>query len=222
MKCPRCGYEIKDEWKFCPNCGLRKGGDPMDAFGRDLFSQLFGRMKNSFSDFDDFDRMFEKNFQAIDLSPLIRKVSENAREKPKTRGFTVRIKTGTGMQPKIDIRTQGDVKPEMVEKEIERRFGFRPSLKKAVQKIPSIRGGAPKVTEEPQADVKRIGDRIIVDIKLPEVKSEENIDVKELSSSVEVKAAAGEKAYFKIITKPENFRLTQKSFSNGTLHLEFL
>jgi len=70
--------------------------------------------------------------------------------------------------------------------------------------------------------VKRIGDRIIVDIKLPEVKSEENIDVKELSSSVEVKAAAGEKAYFKIITKPENFRLTQKSFSNGTLHLEFL
>jgi hypothetical protein len=38
---------------------------------------------------------------------------------------------------------------------------------------------------------------------------------------VEVKAIARDRAYFKILTKPAQFMLSQKSFKDGTLHLEF-
>jgi hypothetical protein len=38
---------------------------------------------------------------------------------------------------------------------------------------------------------------------------------------VEVRARAGDKAYFKIITKPEQFSVTSRKFGSGKLHLEF-
>ena len=92
-----------------------------------------------------------------------------------------------------------------------RRFPF-PGIKKKT---------LPKSTEEPKADIRRLGNGVSVDISVPGVKSQEDIDIKELESSVEVKAIAGDKAYFKILTKPPQFRLTGKSFKDGQLHLEF-
>ncbi len=218
MKCPRCGSEVKDEWRFCPRCGSRKGGDALDDFGRDLFSQVFGRMKGSFREFDNMDRMFEKDIQAIDLSPFLRPPGEGPKASPRSRGFTVRIRRGTGMKPKVDVQTFGGVSREAVEK----KFGMGQPEEKRRIPLPSIRrAGAPKVTEEPKADVRRIGDRVSVDIEIPQVRKPEDVEVRELPSSVEVKAIAGDKAYFKILTKPENLRLREKSFNNGTLHLEF-
>ena len=58
-------------------------------------------------------------------------------------------------------------------------------------------------------------------MNIPDVKSEDDIVINELENSVEVRAMAGETAYFKILTKPAQFRLTKKEFKKGKLHLEF-
>ncbi len=219
MKCERCGSDIKEDWKFCPRCGSRRGGDRLDDFGRDLFSQMFGRIRNSFREFDDMDKAFEKDIQAIDLSPFLR--PGGAGTPPRKRGFTVHIRRGTGMKPRVDVKTFGNVSRDTVEKHVEDRFGVKPEERRKIT-IPSLRRkGAPRVTEEPKADVRRIGDRVSVDIEMPSVKDTGDIEVRELGSSVEVKAVAGDKAYFKILTKPENLRLSGKSFGDGKLHLEF-
>jgi len=88
-------------------------------------------------------------------------------------------------------------------------------------RMPSFMRRKVEVTEEPDADVRRAGDRLLVDIKMPEVKNREDVTVNDFDSSVEIKALAGKKGYFKIVKKPENFRLSSKSFDDGVLHLEF-
>ncbi|UCD02839.1 MAG: zinc-ribbon domain-containing protein [Candidatus Aenigmatarchaeota archaeon] len=212
MICERCGNDLEEGWRFCPRCGLQKGGSPLDAFGRDLFSKMFKRM----------DKMFESDMQAIDLSPLFR--LRDTGDKPVKRGLTIHVKRGTGMKPKVDIETFGNVSREMVEKEVQNRFGIPgkdPEERKEKRRIPIIsRMSGPKVTEEPKADVRRTDSGFAVDVQIPEVKDEHDIEVRELGSSVEIKAVAGDKAYFKIITKPENLKLSGKSFRHGTLHLE--
>jgi hypothetical protein len=239
MRCRRCGFGLKDGWGFCPKCGARRNGDPMDALGRDLFSQMFGKMRKSFEEFDSMDRMFEKDFEALDLSPLFRRMRPERRGpsderaeshvRPVKRGFTVKIKSGTGMEPKVSVETFGNVDREKLEKEIKDKFGVpvkaeaRPAgRRKGGFRLPGLdQKGPPKVTEEPSHDAKRFGDRVVFDIRLPGVKSQAEIEIRDLESSVEVKALAGDKAYFKILTKPANYSLSGRRFENGVLHLEF-
>ncbi len=56
-------------------------------------------------------------------------------------------------------------------------------------------------------------------MKLPGVRSWEDIQLTELESSIEVKAYANNKAYFKILKKPENFRITGRKFADERLEL---
>jgi len=230
MRCRRCGFGLEGSWSFCPRCGTRKDSDMMDSFGRDLFSQLFSQMKNSFKDMEGFERMFEKDLEALDLSPWFRhKQGDEERFKPiQGKGFSVHITRGTGMKPKVDIKTYGDVNGEGIEKELYDKFGLEKKVQLEREKrsprfgFPSItKRSVPKSTEEPKAEVRRIGDKVTVDINMPGVKSPEDVEVKELESSVEVKAITGDNAYFKILTKPAQFRLVGKSLKDGMLHLEF-
>jgi HSP20 family molecular chaperone IbpA len=241
MRCGSCGSDVKDDWKYCPKCGARRGGDPMDTFGRDLFSNIFGKFKNAFSEFGSMDRMSEKDMEALDLSPRFRKASqqkrgmENISAGPgQKRGFTVHITRGTGMPPKVSMNTYGDVDKEKLEKEINERFGIPVNTAEAEKKgekevsktggfkLPSFgRKRLPLTTEEPKADIRRVGQKVMVDINLPGVKSEADIDIKMLESSIEVRAVSRDKAYFKILTKPPQFRVNDKTFEEGVLHLEF-
>lgn len=218
MKCGRCGSEIKKDWKYCPECGSRRGGDPFDAFGRDLFSQVFGKMRNTMPGLANMEKGMERDIEAIDLSPMFRR--EEGAPKPKRKGFTVQIRSGTGMKPKVDIKTYGGVDRESVERRVEERFGVQDSESSRFR-LPRMRKALPKKTEEPETDTKRIADGVAVDIHLPGVMGTEDIDIKELSSSVEVRAIAGDKAYFKILTKPEDSRIKSTDFRDGTLRMEF-
>ena len=228
MICRRCGFELDQSWGFCPKCGARKG-NMIDSLGRDIFSQLFNQMKGSFAEMGSFDN----DLEALDLSPWFRRAPdmEKAVKPVQKKGFSVHITRGTGMKPKVDIKTYGDVNRESIEKELHDRFGVKQMEERPPQErekesrrfqFPAMRKrDAPKSMEEPKADVRRIGDKVSVDISMPGVKSQEDVDVHELESSVEVKATAGNKAYFKILTKPAQFRLSLKSFKDGQLHLEF-
>jgi HSP20 family molecular chaperone IbpA len=212
---------MKGDWNFCPVCGARRNADPMDALGRDLFSDIFEKMKAPLM--EEMDRMSDKKIEVVDLSPIFRKIQEE-KKGADARGFRINITTGTGMKPNINIQTFGGVDRGRLEKELGKFVPVRDNpqepQRRSIQQ-PRISAGSVKITAEPKAEIRRMGDSVVVDINMPGVRSDDDIEIRELESSVEVKAIAGDTAYFKILTKPGQFSISRKNFQNGTLHLEF-
>jgi HSP20 family molecular chaperone IbpA len=228
MVCKRCGKEIAKGWRYCPNCG-----SIIQAPRKSLFDDIFSRFRNEFSEMD---KMQNKQFEVLDLSPLFKggppKVQGVMR--PTRKGFTIKITRSGNRKPKIDVRTFGNVNNDEVRKEVNdemKSLGIsnggqefpkpaqRPAEPRSAKPAPEEKPA--KVTEEPETTVKREGQKVVVDMKLPDVKAEEDIRISQLESSVEVRARVGDKAYFKIITKPGKLSISSKSFKDGQLHLEF-
>jgi len=215
MNCSRCGSKIEKDWGFCPRCGSRTSGD--------FFEGIFSRMRKEIAEMN---RLFEKDIEAFDLSPWFRDMQKSRIFfHPKSSGFSIKIVQSGGKKPEISVRTFGDMDREKVKREIEgmgelRRepvpVGIKPERQEARRPLRE-----PTSTEEPKTSIKRSLSGVTVEMELPGVKSEEDIEICELENSLEVKAFAGGKAYFKIITKPPKFRLAKKSFQKGTLRMEF-
>ncbi len=116
------------------------------------------------------------------------------------KGISIMISGGTGMGPKIAVSPDYR-KPEM-------------AIQKAKEKPVRI----PKITEEPETKIEKIGNKQVIKIKLPGVKMED-IEIKRLEQSIEVKAFAGDKAYFKLIPIPSNASIN-RSFEENMLKIE--
>ncbi len=196
-----CGSEVDEDWEYCPRCGFRLKGES--------FLDIFSKVQK---EFEEMSKSFDKDFEVFDLSPWSPK-------KLKSSGFSIKIIHDGRNPPKIFVKTYGDVNKKRIEKEIYDKFGVR--------SVPSVElkdnaYSIPKVTEEPKTEVRRVGNKILVNINLPDVKSENDINIKSLENSVEIKAMAKDKAYFKIITKPAEFKVGKHEFKDGVLYLEFV
>jgi hypothetical protein len=78
----------------------------------------------------------------------------------------------------------------------------------------------PKYTEEPETKVKHVGTKDIIQIKLPEVKSQDDIEVRRFEQSIEVRAFVGDKAYFKLIPVSSRAEILKKEFKDNILKVE--
>jgi HSP20 family molecular chaperone IbpA len=220
MNCPVCGTRIEKEWGFCPRCGARISGD--------FFDEIFSRMRKELAEMN---KLLEKDIEAFDLSPWFRDMDKKKIVNPRGSGFTIKIVQAGGKQPDISVRTFGDVDRNKLRKEMDELGAWQPGIgiekayghgyEKPAEPQEKLLIKGPMKTEEPKTSVVRSASKVIVSIHLPGVESEKGIEVSELESSVEVKALAKDKAYFKILTKPPQFRLARKSFEKGVLHLEF-
>lgn len=210
MYCPKCGKKVERNWEFCSHCGTRLTRQVI----QDPFSSIFQRMMEEFSEFDD---IFSKDFEVFDMTPFF--IS------PKRKGFSISIKQTDQGKPEISVRTFGDVDRKEIEKQIERGFGIKPGEPAEGVKARTMEAEkkrpVPEVTEEPKTDVRRIDNRIVVEMNLPGVKSEEDVDILELSESVEVKGFAKNKVYFKILKIPRGFSVSRKEMKGDKLILEF-
>jgi HSP20 family molecular chaperone IbpA len=211
MRCRKCGNEVSEGWKFCPRCGsaLREKKE-MDVFG-DIFERMEREMKT-------MDRTFERNFEVIDLSPFFAKPAKGS-------GFSIKITRQNDGKPNFSVKTFGDVDRKEVENEIG-KLGFRDRISRALKPEKRASPEKPrfeeaKTTEEPETSVKNIAGKIVAEVKLPGVRNAEDIQISALENSVEIKALAGEKAYFKILTKPPNTSISRREFRNGVLNIEF-
>lgn len=243
MRCPNCGNGIERGWSYCPKCGARFRRDFLSS----VFGDIFGRMDREFREMD---KMMEKNIEALDLSPFFqarpfrdfrplqkarpktnlhfRPFRASASGEPQGSGFSIRITRSGGMPPKVSVRTFGSVDRDMVRDQVESRLGVKglesvdaPPKTMDAGRLRESPGREPKSVEEPKTEVRRLDGRVLVSLEMPGVKSLNDINIMELEDSLEVKAIAGDKAYFKILTKPGQFRLTNRGFSGGVLHLEF-
>ena len=72
--------------------------------------------------------------------------------------------------------------------------------------------------KEPKTILKRLGDKIIYEIEMPEVKSLNDVLINYLENSIEIKAIGESAIYSKII--PINMPITNQELSEGKLILE--
>jgi len=145
--------------------------------------------KKSKNIFDEID----KHFEEVDKN-----LNQGIYFKP-IKGISIMISSG-GAKPEIEVRN----------------FGHK--AEKSMEKIKERPVRIPKITEEPETMIEKIGNRQIVSIKLPRVKME-NIEIKRLEQSIEVKAFDGDKAYFKLIPIPSNASIN-RTFENDMLKIE--
>jgi HSP20 family molecular chaperone IbpA len=207
MKCPSCGKKMEEGWKHCPECGHRK----REGF----FNGIFSRFRKEMEEFDRTEKNMEKEFETFDVSDLMRG--------PASRGFTIRISAGAGMRPKVEVRTMGDVDRKEIEGHLKGMGvavpqGGGPGMKReAKPREAPLR--MPESTKEPETKVRRVNGRVMIEMKLPGIKGSD-VSVQEFGSSIEVRALGEGKAFFKIVTKPENTSVVRKGFSDGVLALE--
>lgn len=199
-RCRNCGKKVKDEWEFCPSCGEEVIKLKREVAGS--FEEGFGEM----------DRKLEKIEKIFSFGPF-RVPGLKLRSDRKSGNIVISIQDENGEEQRIEFRSPGEVRK--TEPEMKRR------AKRTEEKTRSKRlwKKAPKSTEEPEAEIKNVDGKKMITIKLPGVKSEDNIEVKKLEQSVEVKALAGDKAYFKLIPVPANATIN-KRFEKGILNLE--
>ncbi len=206
-KCPRCEKDVKDEWDFCPYCGysLKEKYRVEERFfedfeGLESFNRIFERM--------------EKEFEEMLKMPTF-KIPRIKFSSPGVSGISITIHSGTGMKPRVEVKTYGEYKK--LEPEIERRLGVKVPVEE-VEEEREVEYERPKVTEEPEAKVSRVGKKTIIEIKLPDVEREEDIEVKRLEQSIEIRARAKDKLYFKLL--PIVGEIVSKSFKDGVLKIE--
>jgi len=194
-RCPKCGRKLNADWNFCPYCGYEVKPK--------IISPLEGIFEDVEKEFEKLDKMFGIGFK-IPKIPL-----------EKGGGVSITIHSGTGMKPKIEVKTSGEYKK--IEPELKRKLGIKPAIEEVEEK--PARRKMPKITEEPETKVKIVGNKRIISLILPGVKDSKDIEIKRLEQSVEIKAFAKDRAYFKLIPVPSDVSI-RSEFKDGILTLE--
>jgi len=215
MHCQNCGADVEAEWRYCHKCGasLSKRREILERFP-------------SLSPSQDFLEDIEREFRRMNRLFRQREPSEPPRgeffqEPPwKGSGISIHISSGTGKEPEVEVKTFGDLEDQ--EGEIKRHLGIG---EMAVGPEEEREGGKkqrpiPKVTEEPETKVQRVGDRILFHIKVPGVESLEDVEVQQLTESIEVRAYTEGKAYFTLLSVPRDIRVLDQKLEYGILTIE--
>lgn len=126
------------------------------------------------------------------------------------KSLNIKINKSSG-RPRIEVRGFGREIPVKSKK---------PKRKKKIKKKNKKPQKIPESVEEPETQVKNLGNKKIIEVKLPDVKARD-VEVNELEESIEIRAFSGDKLYFKVIPIFPNYSLN-KDFSDNTLKLEVI
>jgi HSP20 family molecular chaperone IbpA len=202
--CKNCGKKLKDDWIACPYCGFNIGE------------------KRSYNNVNNFEKYIEKEFEKIDkmFGPILVKFPQFENEFPfKGGGINIVIKSSQGMKPQIQVRNIGDY--QKFSPEVRRRvnikegpIGTEENVKRKIR--------IPKRTEEPEVKIERVDGKESIIVNLPDVDKPENIEIRKLEQSLEIKAFANDKAYFKLIPIEPDMEISNKNFKSGVLRIELV
>lgn len=202
-KCESCERRVSKEWAFCPGCGASLKG------GRGVIWSPFGSLfRGSGFSFGREARTMQKMLEQA-AKMQARGFQRAGAPGMKMGGMMISITAGTGA-PKIAVRTFGDAaaktprEPEAAEEK--KRGIFRKARKE------------PKEVIEPKVEETRSGKTVTYLIFLPGARPED-VSVQRLESSIEIRAPAGERMFFKILEAPESARVSHE-FSRGVLKVE--
>ncbi len=198
-KCPKCGKKVNSKNRFCPNCGFsfrKSNSENWGMLGKNDFEEdafLEGFTGNLFN------KMLGSAMKMLEKE-MKREISrENSQ--PKT---NVRLMING---KEIDLKNMN--KPEQIQRKKRILDDFSKEGLKKFSELPK---------KEPKTNVKRLSNIIIYEINMPGVKSIKDISVVKLENSIEIKAVAKDKAYFKLI--PVNLSIVDYELDKGKLILE--
>jgi len=231
MYCHKCGKKVDENWDFCPSCGAPVIRPVKFERSSSMFpaDSLFSSFRKQFKEM----RLMESDLKGMEKDFEVFNLKNGTEPRIKRNGFSVSIRSGTGRKPQINIKTFGDVDKKKLQEELSKRFGIKlesltpsseevkpePSEEKMQEsKVKEM----PKITEEPKTDIKRLPDKIVIETKLPDVESEDDIIVHMLPESIELKAIGKKKMYFRIMQIPKGWQLISKTFKDSKLKLEFV
>ena len=216
-RCGNCGEKVENSYNYCPYCqkplkdiseeedwGLLGKNDAIEPeeirlpMGLNaLFNSLLKNLNKQMKDFDNEKGSLEKE----------QRISK------KNGGISISISTSGDKPPEIKVRSFGNI-PEFKEKEHQ--------VKNKVEKIRLPGSDSGKFTglpkKEPETDIRRFSNKVVYEIKMPGVKSLEDISLIQLENSIEIKALANKKVFYKII--PINLPIRKYNLSKGILTLE--
>lgn len=218
--CKNCGTKIGDKHKFCPCCGVQTNKNSKENWG------ILGRndsiqSDNEISFLGGFGTLFNSlmknlNNQCNELNEEmgvqndLDKKSFNKGVIPLKKGISISISTSGNNPPRIKISQMGNCEKKQIKmKNLSKNFS-ESNLKKLSKLI----------KKEPLTEIKRLSNELIYEIKLPGVKSLDDISILNLENSIEIKALTKTKAYMKII--PISLPMKNYEFSNERLILEFV
>ncbi len=215
--CPKCRKKINKKYDFCPYCGniIENNEGDYGMLGKNDLINMNNGIKLPFG----FNTIFNSLMNSLskEMTELNRENAlENNQEKRKTgiakNGISINISSSGNAPPKVSVSYFGDEKiknqKERKVKEAESKFFSEEKTKKFLN----------LAKEEPKADLRRLSKKVVYEIKLSGVNSIEDVSVIKLENSIEIRAIAKNKAYFKVI--PINLPLVDYDFSDEKLVLE--
>lgn len=200
-RCHECNASTEEDWAFCPRCGSsQKENDEEQGFG--VIGDIFGQMEKQMQQqMQDMDRLFGETVFAKPKVVMPRGGS----------GISISINNSQGGAPKVTVHTFGNARK--LEPQVRQQLKVGPAAARVEKE------DIPRITEEPETEVRTEGKGMVYMINLPDVRKAQDIQVNRLPNSIEVRAKAGGKMYFKLFEAPPNLSIAEKNFSNGKLTL---
>jgi hypothetical protein len=202
-KCHNCKSKVNERYDFCPYCGNPVRGNKKEDFGL-LGKNDYVTEKNPFSD-PFFGGMLGGGMLGKMLNSTMKMLEKEMEKEMKgVQGMPVE-KTNFELYingKKID---PSKIKVTRVSQENAGKENKKSIIKQKEQVLNSFsREQAKKFSdlprEEPQtSSVRRLSNRVIYEIDLPEIKSVHDVSIAKLENSIEIKAVGKTKSYFKII-----------------------
>jgi len=211
-KCEKCGKKIEEKYSFCPYCGNNVDSENDEDFGmlgKNDFMSVANEMKLPLGLNTLFNSMMKNLSKELD-EQLKGNFIEDKQKKVKRDGISISISTFGNGTPKIKVTPMGNQK--VVEERPNEKLKKNNFTKERIKKFSELK------REEPKTNIRRLSNKIVYEIEMPDVKSIEDVSIVNLESSIEIKAIGEKKAYAKII--PISLPIKNYDLSEGKLILE--
>lgn len=209
-RCPNCNEKLSRKSRFCSNCGHSFKNMNEEDYGllgetdeQEDFDEVFGGFGGGM-----FNKMLSGAMKMLEKE-MNKSMSPSANQRraiPKT-NFQLYVNG-----KKVNLGEEGmSMQQPMVQ-----------SVKKRKLPVPSdkiIQSSLKLPRKEPKTIMRREGNKVVYELNLPGIHSEEQLLISKLEGSTEVKAFAKDKVYSKII--PLKMALVLYSLENQKLFLEF-
>lgn len=198
VTCARCGKKVSDKFNFCPFCGSKLYKEKVKKTDSllDELDELEKEMKLPFLlkfPMKSFMKQLMKEFENL---YEFDEQMERKEKQPRvfTQGFSISI-TNVDGKPVIKVSKLGT--PEkIIEPKVESKSEAEVKIKDFSKKDAVKYAKLKKI--EPNTKVRRLADKVLYELEIPHVKKDKVI-VNHLGNTIEIKALAKNKAYFKVI-----------------------
>ncbi len=208
-ECEKCRRKISDKYEFCPYCGNSLNENfKNEDWGMLGKNDFFDEQKQSVNPFFGGGVLGKMLGSAIKMfEKELRREMQASNLQPKT-NFELII-NGKRVDPKNIRVSRQMIKKPTRKQPIKLLQNFSQEQLKRISKLSK---------KEPSTNIRRFSDKVIYEIDVPGVKEIKDISIIKLENSIEIKAIAKDKYYFKSI--PINLPLIDYNLSEGKLVLE--